>query len=93
MMALSICYGLTVGNVTTLAPIVVRREFGAASFGAVFGASATMTQVAMALGPSVFGGIRQAWGSYAPALVLGAMLNLVAAAALVWGGRRPLVRS
>jgi cyanate permease len=52
-----------------------------------------MTQVAMALGPSVFGGIRQAWGSYAPALVLGAMLNLVAAAALVWGGRRPLVRS
>jgi hypothetical protein len=41
----------------------------------------------------VFGGIRQAWGSYAPALVLGAMLNLVAAAALVWGGRRPLVRS
>lgn len=93
MMALSISYGLTVGNVTTLAPIVVRREFGAASFGAVFGASATMTQIAMALGPSVFGGIRQAWGSYAPALVLGALLNLVAAAALVWGGRRPLVQS
>ena len=29
----SAVYGLTVGNVTTLSPMIVRREFGAATFG------------------------------------------------------------
>ncbi len=90
LMALSVSYGLTVGNITTLPPIIIRREFGAASFGAVFGASAMMTAVLMAMGPSLFGSIRQAFGSYAPALLLGAALDLVAVAALLWGGRKPL---
>ena len=90
LMALSISYGLTVGNITTLPPIIIRREFGAASFGAVFGASAMMTAVLMAMGPSLFGSIRQAFGSYSPALLLGAALDLVAVAALIWGGRKPL---
>ncbi len=36
----SLAYGLTVGNVTTLPSIIVRREFGANSFGAVYGLAA-----------------------------------------------------
>src|SRR5690606_19206729 len=36
LIGVSIGYGLTVGNVTTLGPIIVRREFGAASFGLVY---------------------------------------------------------
>ncbi|GAB2455924.1 MFS transporter [Comamonas humi] len=90
LMALSATYGLTVGNVTTLAPMIIRREFGAASFGLVFGLAATLNQLAMSLGPTLFGTLRDAFGSYGPALVLCAALNLAAAAAIVWGGRRPL---
>ncbi|GAA5235507.1 MFS transporter [Verticiella sediminum] len=90
LMALSIVYGLTVGNVTTLAPMIIRREFGAASFGAVFGLAATLNQLAMSLGPSLFGGLRDAFGSYGPGLLLCSVLNVAAAAVIVWGGRLPL---
>ena len=90
LMALSVTYGLTVGNVTTLAPMIIRREFGAASFGVVFGLAATLNQLAMSLGPTLFGTLRDTFGNYGPALVLCAALNLIAALALVWGGRRAL---
>jgi MFS family permease len=86
----SVAYGLTVGNLTTLSPIVVRKEFGAASFGAVFGVASSLIAFAMALGPAVFGAIRDAYGSYIPALYLAAGLNLIAAATIVWGRRHPL---
>ncbi|ARU03821.1 hypothetical protein CCO03_03205 [Comamonas serinivorans] len=91
LMVFSISYGLTVGNITTLPPIITRREFGSASFGVVFGTASMLTAVLMALGPSLFGAIRQAFGGYAPALLLGAALDVLAVAALIWGGRRPLV--
>jgi MFS family permease len=86
----SVAYGATVGNLTTLSPIVVRKEFGAASFGAVFGVASSLIAFAMALGPAVFGAIRDACGSYSPALYLAAGLNLIAAATIVWGRRHPL---
>lgn len=90
--ALSIVFGSTIGNVTTLAPLVIRREFGAASFGTVFGLAATLNQLMMSLGPSLYGGLRDWLGSYAPALVLCALLDVLAAAILLWGGRQPLRR-
>ncbi len=90
LMGLSIVYGLTMGNVTTLAPMIIRREFGAASFGVVFGLAATLNQLAMSVGPTLFGVLREAFGSYGPALLLGGLLNVLAALVIVWGGRRPL---
>lgn len=90
LMATSVSFGLTVGNVTTLAPMILRREFGAASFGVVFGLAATLNQLSMSLGPTVYGVLRDAFGSYGPALLLCALLNLGAALAIVWGGKRPL---
>ena len=90
MMVFSISYGLTVGNITTLPPIITRREFGAASFGVVFGIAAMLSSILMALGPSLFGGLRQALGGYAPALLLGAALDVLAVIALIWGGRKAL---
>lgn len=88
----SITYGLTCGNVTTLSPIIVRREFGAASFGIVYGFAAAFIQLAMAFGPTLYGVIRDLFGSYIPVLLMCAALNLMAAAAVYLGGRRPLVR-
>ncbi|MNF04803.1 hypothetical protein D3C80_2043960 [compost metagenome] len=87
---MSVSFGLTVGNVTTLAPMIIRREFGAASFGVIFGVAASLTQLAMALGPTLYGVLRDTFGSYEPALLLFGLLNLGAAVAIAWGGKRPL---
>jgi hypothetical protein len=38
-------YAFCLGQITTLSPIVVRREFGAASFGAIYGIAATVIQL------------------------------------------------
>ncbi len=86
----SIMYGLTIGNLTTLSPIVVRREFGAASFGAVYGVAASAIGFIYAFGPGIFGLMRDAFGSYGPALIGAALANLIAAVVIVWGGRKPL---
>lgn len=86
----SICYGLTVGNITSLSPIIARREFGAAAFGAVYGVAASAIAVASALGPALYGILRDAVGNYSPALLIAALLNFVAALIIVWGGRRPM---
>lgn len=90
IMGLSIAYGITVGNVTTLAPIIIRREFGAAAFGTVFGLAAMCNQLCLAIGPAVFGLLREWSGSYAAVLQISAGLDLLAAAVILWGGRRPL---
>jgi sugar phosphate permease len=49
IIAASLLYGLTVGNVTTLPSIVVRREFGAPSFGAIYGLAALAIGLCAAL--------------------------------------------
>lgn len=90
LIAASVVYGLTIGNVTTLPPIIVRREFGAASFGALYGVGASAIQVVNAFGPSLYGIMRDAFGSYAPPLYVAAVLNLIAAAVIIWGGRKAL---
>jgi MFS family permease len=83
----NVAFGLTVGNVTTLSPIIVRREFGAKAFGSVFGVASCAIQLVAAAGPSCYGLLRDAFGSYVPALI-GAAAFDVAAAAIVLAGRR-----
>jgi len=83
----SIAFGLTVGNVTTLAPIIVRREFGAASFGPVFGVASCGIQLAAAFGPGLFGMLRDTFGSYCVPLLMAAALDVVAAMIILVGGR------
>jgi MFS family permease len=84
----SIVFGLTVGQVTTLSPIIVRREFGAQAFGLVFGAASCGIQLATALGPGLYGLLHDAFGSYDPALIGAAGLDVAAAAVAIAGRRR-----
>jgi predicted MFS family arabinose efflux permease len=72
-------YGMTAGNTTTLPPIIVRREFGAVSFGIVFGVCATLMQIMSAMGPAFFGLMRDASGSYQLPLALATAMNFFAA--------------
>lgn len=81
----SIVYGLTTGNVTTLSPIIVRREFGASAFGAINGVAWMIIGIACALGPALFGWLYDYFGGYGPVLLLAAALDLIAAAVIYFG--------
>lgn len=85
IIAASLTYGLTVGNVTTLPSIIVRREFGSASFGAVYGLAAMAIGLCTAMGPSFYGGLYELFGGYLVPMALAAMLNAGAAAIIVLG--------
>ncbi len=88
----SIAMGLTIGNVTTLSPIVVRREFGAATFGAVFGVASCGIQLATALGPSFYGLLHDAFGGYRMPLLLASAADVIAAVVVVSGRRDSVQR-
>jgi MFS family permease len=86
--ALVLCvlgYGFTAGNITTLPPVIVRREFGAASFGAIFGIAATLMQLMSAMGPAFFGMLYDLSGGYRLPLGLAALLNFFAAIVILIG--------
>jgi cyanate permease len=85
----SIVFGLTVGNVTTLSPIIVWREFGAQAFGLVFGVASCGIQLATALGPSLYGLLHDAFGSYNPGLIGAAGLDVAAAVVAIANRGKP----
>ncbi len=87
LVAASLAYGYGIGHVTTLAPVVVRREFGAAAFGATYGSAATAIQLASAFGPALFGLLRDGFGGYGPGLAIAALATLAGGLALLAGGR------
>ena len=90
--ALVLCvlgYGFTAGNITTLPPVIVRREFGAASFGAIFGIAATLMQLMSAMGPAFFGMLYDLSGGYRLPLGLAALLNILAAIIILIGRATP----
>jgi MFS family permease len=87
LIAASLVYGYGIGQATTLGPIVVRREFGATAFGATYGSAATVIQLVSALGPAVFGVLRDAFGSYGPVLGAAALCTTLGAVVLTLGRR------
>ena len=91
MVTACLVFGATIGNVTTLSPVIVRREFGAASFGPVFGITSCAIQLATGVGPSFYGLLHDGFGGYRVPLLLAATMDLVAVGA-IFAGRSPRSR-
>ena len=87
LIAASLVYGYGIGHVTTLGPVVVRREFGAAAFGATYGAAATVIQLTSAFGPALFGVLRDSFGGYGPGLMIAALMTALGGFSLFIGSR------
>ena len=85
LVAASLVYGYGIGHVTTLGPVVVRREFGAAAFGATYGTAATVIQLTSAFGPALLGFLRDGFGGYGPGLVLASIITTAGCLALFVG--------
>ena len=87
LIAASLVYGYGIGHVTTLGPVVVRREFGAAAFGATYGAAATVIQLTSAFGPALFGVLRDSFGGYGPGLMIASLMTALGGFSLFIGSR------
>lgn len=79
-------YGFSIGNLITLPPLIIHREFEPADFGAVLGLSTAICGIVSAFGPGVVGFVRGATGGYTAALMLCLTLQLASAAVVL---RRP----
>src|SRR5262245_47122806 len=88
LVGMTFIYGFCLGQITTLSPIIVRREFGAASFGTVYGVAGTVIQLSSAFGPALYGIARDLFGSYPPVLAIAAGFELAALAMVLVGSRR-----
>jgi predicted MFS family arabinose efflux permease len=73
-------FGFSVGNLITLPPLIIHREFSTASFVVVMGLSTAISGTVGALGPGLIGIIRGWSSDYDAALLVCIVLQLVAAA-------------
>ncbi|MBL4721829.1 MAG: MFS transporter [Alphaproteobacteria bacterium] len=88
LIVMSLLYGFCLGQITTLSPIVVRREFGAAAFGAIYGLTGTIIQFCSAFGPVLYGVLVDQFGGYGPVLAIAAGFEICAALILILGRAR-----
>src|SRR5882757_1170511 len=73
-------YGFSIGNLITLPPLIIHREFEPVDFGTVLGLSTAVCGIVSAFGPGIVGFVRGATGGYTAALMLCLALQLVSAA-------------
>jgi MFS family permease len=81
-------FGFTVGNLITLPPLIIHREFDAGAFTVVMGLSTAASGIVGALGPGLVGLVRSWSDGYAVALALCITLELVAAAIVLLGSQK-----
>jgi MFS family permease len=78
-------FGFSVGNLITLPPLIIHREFDAAAFTMVMGLSGAVSGITGAFGPALVGLVHGLSGGYTGALALCITLELVAAVIVLWG--------
>jgi MFS family permease len=81
-------FGFSIGNLITLPPLIIHREFEATAFAVVMGLSTAVTGTIGALGPGLVGLVRGWSGDYGVALAICILLELVAAAIVLGGQER-----
>jgi MFS transporter, OFA family, oxalate/formate antiporter len=81
-------FGLGIGGLLTLLPIVWADYFGRESYGAIRGTALTMQVIAQACGPIGAGALRDAHGDYTWSLALFGSLAILGAAVVLMA-RRP----
>jgi MFS family permease len=92
ILAASALFGFSVGNLITLPPLIIHREFDATSFVVVMGLSNAISGTIGALGPVLVGLVHGWSGNYDTSLVLCMVLELAAAVIVVQRGPLPVSR-
>ena len=82
-----VLFGLGVGNLTSLPPLIAQREFRPADVGTVVALITAINQAVFAFAPAIFGALRDFSGAYVVVFLAGAALQAVAAGVVVLGRR------
>lgn len=83
-----ILFGLGLGNLVSLPPLIAEAEFDPVDVGRVVALVIAINQACFSFAPAVFGALHDLAGGYAPALALAAVLQSAAAMALMSGSIR-----
>ena len=79
-------FGLTVGNLLMLHPLLLAERFGVRDYGRIYSRSQLVATLGVAAGPALLGLLRGAQGDYAAAFLLAAGSSVLAAVALSASG-------
>ena len=79
------CFGLGLGNLISLPPLIAQAEFPRVSVGRVVGLITAINQGVYAFAPAIFGVLRELAGSYTLAFALAAALQVLAALIILLG--------
>jgi len=82
-----VLFGLGVGNLTSLPPLIAQREFRPADVGTVVALVIAINQAIFAFAPAILGTLRDYTGNYVMAFLIAAAAQAVAAAIIVYGRR------
>jgi predicted MFS family arabinose efflux permease len=82
-----VLFGLGVGNLTSLPPLIAQREFRPADVGTVVALVIAINQAIFAFAPAIFGALRDFTGNYVVAFLTAAAAQVVAAGVIVYGRR------
>jgi cyanate permease len=87
----SAVFGFSVGNLITLPPLIIHREFEVQNFTMVMGLFTSISGTVGAFGPGLIGLIRDWRGDYGAALMLAITLEAIAAAVVLVRAGNPRV--
>ena len=85
----AVLFGLGVGNVLLLHPLLLAEVFGVRDYARIYGRSAIFVAAGNAFGPLSMGWLRDHGGGYRSAYLMAAGLNLVGLAVYVMRGASP----
>jgi cyanate permease len=93
LLAACVLFGLGLGNLVSLPPLIAEREFAPIDLGRVVALAVALNQAVFSFAPAVFGALHDLAGSYAAPLLLAIALHSAAAVIVLTGrGPRRLVR-
>jgi MFS family permease len=76
-------FGLAVGNLLVLVPVVIVESFGGAHYPSIYAMIQLVSTLGIAAGPILLGAVRQASGGYGAGALAAAAVSLLAAAVLL----------
>ena len=82
-------FGFSIGNLITLPPLIIHREFEVQNFTVVMGLFTSISGTVGAFGPGLIGLIRGWRGDYGAALLLTIALEVIAAAIVLARAANP----
>ena len=74
-----VLFGLGVGNLVSLPPLIIQKEFAAGDVGKAVALTVAINQAVFAFAPAVLGAVRDREGGYAAAFALAGTIQLLAA--------------